>query len=148
MNQIITTAMVLGIIGMGLFSVGLFTYFKSKTIQTTWLVAQGKITSSGTSESGIRHNKRYAANISYFYNVDGKSYESKVVDINQMLKINLGGRQSAEKLAARYVENMVVQVYYDPSNPTNSVLELNPNRTLVLQGIGLLILAGFFSVLG
>ncbi|HWS23803.1 MAG TPA: DUF3592 domain-containing protein [Anaerolineales bacterium] len=147
MDQLMNAAIVLGIIGLALLGAGLFTYFKSKTILSKWSVVQGKIISSDTSESGIRHNKRYSANILYEYTVDGKSFQSKVVDVTEMLKVNLGGRQSAENLAAKYIDNMVVQVYYDPSNPENSVLELNPNWILILQGVGVLVVAGVFTYL-
>jgi len=111
-------------------------------------MTQGRILSSDTSETDIRHNKRYAANILFEYAVYGKANQSKVVDETEMLKVNLGGRQSAEKLAAKYVKNKVVQVHHDPSNPDNSVLELNPNWILFLQEIGGLIVAGVFTYLG
>ena len=94
-----------------------------------WPHTSGVIVISTVSQSREYDSRKkrtktvYRANIGYAYLVDGKRFQGD--------KISFSGtgtsRKSASQLTAKYPKKKEVDVYYDPVEPENAVLE--PGKT-------------------
>ena len=70
---------------------------------------------------GIRYSADYFPKIEYVYTVDGKQYDSSCVRFGSDIVFSI--RDDAYEFVQRYKEGKLVNVYYDPEYPSDSVLE-------------------------
>ena len=94
-----------------------------------WPLARGTVLSSGTEkvtkDSDGRRSVTYAPAIEYAYRVNDVDYVSRQVKLG----VTLSASQSyADGVASRYPKGAVIDVHYDPANPSNAALE-NPAGT-------------------
>jgi len=100
-----------------------------------WEGVDGVITSSEISEHRGEDSTTYGADVTYTYRIKGKEYEGDNVTVSEMSTSNYG---RAQKIVARYPKGDNVVVYYDSSDPSDSVLERGVSGgSWLLPGIGL-----------
>ena len=63
--------------------------------------------------------RTYKADVVYRYKVDGRNYSSTTISVCDMSSTF----RNAENIVERYPDKMKVEVYYDPSDPADCVLE-------------------------
>ena len=124
---------------------------RQSTQAAGWPMATGCIVSSGvesyitsvgsTSSDRVR---LFEAVVEYSYQVEGREYHSTQVAFGAKVA---GSQESAEARAARYPAQSDVVVHYDPTNPSNAVLEtkLAFGWLILAVAIVFLGLAIFFS---
>ncbi|GEP59231.1 DUF3592 domain-containing protein [Reyranella soli] len=117
-----------------------------------WPLVRGSVLSSGTERIENRSDGRttvtYAPAVEYGYRVNDVDYVGRQVKLG----VTMSASESyAAGVSARYPKGAVVDVHYDPANPTNAALE-NPTGTrwlLLVVAIALFALAvqqaGVFS---
>ncbi|GGA24865.1 hypothetical protein GCM10010981_11690 [Dyella nitratireducens] len=90
----------------------------------SWPTTEGEVAHSAilyqTDTSATTDNATtYKADVVYRYKVHGKSYTSSKISFLDLAATT--GR--AASIVSRYPDNSVVQVYYNPTDPAESVLE-------------------------
>jgi hypothetical protein len=114
-----------------------------------WLSVEGEIAHSAVllerdrAGSGNRISK---ADIVYRYKVGGRDYSSTTISVCDMG----AGSRYAESIVERYPDKLKVKVYYDPSDPSDSLLEPGDAagvKLLSLIGGGFLAGGLFFLVM-
>lgn len=134
---------------LGMLSLAAGTYFHLHPRKAfPWLRTDGSIVSSNVesytsadSPSNSSQRRYYKAVIEFSYNVEGHEYHNTVGGSNP-ITISISGNQSnAEAEVAKYPAGKIVDVYYDPQNPTRSSLE---NNEMVLDGRRSLIMGVIF----
>lgn len=111
------------ILGVGLSLFGVFAMVKSSTAQR-WHVTEGVVIESKVIGGFDAVAK---PRVSYRYEVDGKSYTSDRISF-----LLFGDDSHAEQVVAAYPQNRIVTVYYDPTNPAESVLEPRSSTVAIL----------------
>jgi len=95
-----------------------------------WVKAKGTITESKllnlgkvnvSSGGGIVLTQRYGASIQYQYQVDGDVFKSNRVGFFEVLKST--SKTSINKVLSRYPVSSLIDVYYNPKEPSEAVLE-------------------------
>lgn len=141
------------IFGICLLFIGLVSALGNNQIQRiknaqaslSWPSTEGKIISSRV-ESKISTNSgkqristtSYFADIMHEYTVRDKEYSSKIISFGNY---NSSDRSRAEEIVNRYPDGKKIQVFYNPSDPDNSVLEPGiPISIYVFIAIGVLLL--------
>ena len=94
-----------------------------------WPLARGTVLSSGTEtlekHSNGRRTVTHAPAIEYAYRVNDVDYVSRQIKLG----VTMAASPSyAAGVASRYPEGAVIDVHYDPANPSNAALE-NPTGT-------------------
>ncbi|HNP62667.1 MAG TPA: DUF3592 domain-containing protein [Woeseiaceae bacterium] len=84
----------------------------------TGLVTHSNLDTRRTKVGSQRHKTRHRVEVSYEYVVDGHRYVNDVVRFNQS---NLS-RKEKEHLVSTHPVGRQVEVFYDPSDPEESVL--------------------------
>lgn len=84
----------------------------------TGLVTHSNLDLSRTKVGAQRHKTRHRVEVTYEYVVDGNRYENDVIRFNQQ---NLS-RSEKERLVSDHPVGRQVEVFYDPSDPDESVL--------------------------
>lgn len=128
--------------GIGLVIFYLATGERKKAIQSQgWPQVSGEVTHSAAQAHDDEGHLTYYSKIVYRYTVDEQSYSSD--------RVQFGARSGAsQKFAQRWSEKYPagtsVQVYYDPSNPAEAILEPGSK-----QGVrGAFLIAAIFLFLG
>jgi hypothetical protein len=89
----------------------------------SWPSVEGTVVSSrvklGTSGTGNSRSTTYEADVLFRYQVDGAAYENDVLRIGQ---VSTGWKSGAQEDVRRHPPGPGI-VYYDPAEPSNSVLE-------------------------
>ena len=144
--------MVLGIALMGVFCLlGFFAGRKESARAAAWPVTQGQVVASEvdsfitSSENGNRTVTMYQPLVEYRYEVKGQSYRG--------IKLSLGAvaassnRTAAEQQLALYPVGKLVNVHYDPENPSNATLDTRfaKGGCLLIFSAGLFGLAWFIA---
>lgn len=131
------------------FILGCYLYKKSKeTIK--WNKTKGSISDSKLDELIMETDSpiTYKARVRYSYTIDGEEYISKRIFFGDFIR---GGSQfSSRKLLKKYTKGAVVDVYYNPLKPEESVLEKGIHFNVVLLFItsfALVTFAIFFNYL-
>jgi hypothetical protein len=111
----------------------------------SWPSTEGEIAHAALvyqPETGVSSSitSTYKADIGYRYKVNGANYSSSRISLLDLASAAPG---PAQGVVLRYPEKSRVHVYYDPSDPSKSVLE--PGRT---RGIGYLYFIGGISTAG
>lgn len=136
---------VFAVFGLPLVWLALHTFRKDRDI-AKWPRAPGKILSSRVASSSYTAKDRdgysrqytsYSPEVSFTYVVDGTEYEGSAVARSVDSTSN---RASVEACVDRYARGKEIMVFYDPSDPTTSYLE-------VRRSIGAMILLGFGALL-
>jgi hypothetical protein len=124
------------LMGIGLFSVGILNIVKGSA-SNDWPTTRGEVltsevqsrleTSDSSSGSGSRRRRKtttttvYWAEMKYSYVVEGVSFEGARVDYG--MESRSSKRTRADEIVALYPVGEEVLVYYDPSDPSEAVLE-------------------------
>ena len=115
---------------VGFFSLLQFFYFFVMSKQTEkWLSVEGKINTSVVEINYGLPTERgaaYTANVQYQYIVGKKKYISKRIFFGDNIGKNFS--RSVKKIVNKYAQKKTVLVYYNPKNPTKSVLEIGVHR--------------------
>ena len=91
---------------------------KAEKAASQWPSVNGTVLSARlVSHGSIRHRADFPE-VSYSYEVDGKTYKSKHISAGGEM-----GGVTASSVLARYPVGSQVTVYYDPKKPKNAVLE-------------------------
>lgn len=89
-----------------------------------WPTVRGTVDESRvsmhTSYDEGRRSTTYGADILYHYEVDGSPYSGTRLSFSDYRSSN---RRRAEQIVGRYSPGSVVQVYYSPDDPSESLLE-------------------------
>jgi hypothetical protein len=108
------TTVVLGLDGVMAYHV--FKQFESRH----YAAVAGEVTHSEVrSHRGSKGGTTYTAVINYRYRVDGRAYDNDRFRYNSVS----GGSDRAHSLVAAHPAGSAVQVYYDPADPQESLLE-------------------------
>jgi len=143
-------AIVDGAVGLGLIMWGLSAAIKGARTRK-WLCTRGVITVSRLEPSsrdqwGFRY---YNVLISYRFSVAGTSREGYQVSVGAP-GINLPA-QAAQSLVDRYAPGTPVEVYYDPLDPSHTVLEPGIGGDIgagIIIGVGVLGLGAWLFLHG
>jgi len=91
-----------------------------------WPMVRGTVLSSGCEKIGYaadgRRRNTYAPAVEYRYRVNDVDYVGRQIKLGVVVA---SSQSYAEKVAARYPEGSVVDVHYNPANPSAAALE-NP----------------------
>lgn len=90
------------------------------------------------SRSGSGYSTMYRAAVTYVYTVNGAQYTSDRLAIGTGL--GYGSPAIAEREVAKYPAGSMVQVYYNPNNPAEAVLETRAQGSRVLWFVVVIIL--------
>lgn len=107
-----------------------------------WPMAVGKVlfatVDARRSRSGSGYSTNYYPNVIYEYVVNGQRFQN-----NQMysgVQYGLGSYKRVEQKVAKYPPGSTVQVYYNPENPSQAVLEQSAPGSKILWFVVLFIL--------
>jgi len=112
----------------------------------SWPATEGVISHAAvlfrTRDSAQANNAAdYRADIAYRFKVKGRDYTSSQITL---MDYSSSSSANAEGIVTRYPDGSTVKVFYNPQDPSESVLEPGPTRgILILQLIG-----GLFAVAG
>ena len=116
--------------------------YKSKN----WPSITGKVLSSdvgGMKRIGSKPTSAVIAKVRYVYEVDGVSYTSSRISHND----HGSTKKAQKKIAGRYPQGATVKVFYNPMNPSSSILEDRipvASFLTVAGGIGFILIGYFF----
>ena len=116
-----------------------------------WPTAQGKITASTTEREATGYDSQHhmghawVPEIRYAYEVGGTQFHGKRIG-NGIYSSSWRG--SANRVANRYPSGTLVTVHYDPSDPTQAVLNTFTLSNVVGLVISLMVVAGGVVMLG
>jgi hypothetical protein len=90
----------------------------------SWPTIEGKILTSKVLQNSDSESEPgdYRASVTYSYTLNGKDYKGRRIGFLTFAST----QQKAAAVAARYLPGASVMVHYDPANPKDSVLELEP----------------------
>ena len=110
--------MVFGLIGLGVGLELILTGINS----TRWPTTRGRIvTSEITMEYRPNHDTTYYhPEVTYTYSVAGQEYQGRQVSVGDHDSDSV---KSARKITDKYFRTMDVEVFYDPNDPSNALLE-------------------------
>jgi hypothetical protein len=101
----------------------------------SWPSVDGIVVSSKvaavTSGTGNSRSTTYKADVKYRYQVDGTAYKSDALRLGQ---ISMGMKSGAQEDVRRHLPGPET-VYYDPAEPSNSVLEPGLYWSLCLKPV-------------
>jgi len=122
-------------LGIGLAVLGLGLWNSVKAFNSnSWPTAQGVITRADISTSTSDEDIMYAAEIRYTYQIDGQEMHGSQVTFGD---ISTSNQRNAERAVGQYKLGSAVQVYYNPDNPLEAVLQPGFTGGLLLPlGIG------------
>jgi hypothetical protein len=106
----------------------------------SWLKTTGVVAISQVVETRDSHNKTiYRAGVIYSYNVGDARYSCSRISYGQIS----GSQKEAEARVAKYPKGATVDVYYNPTNPGQAVLQAGIDR---MTWIELALGATFFGL--
>ncbi|HEX2622422.1 MAG TPA: DUF3592 domain-containing protein [Phototrophicaceae bacterium] len=110
-----------------------------------WMVATGKVLAANvearTSRSGTSgRSTSYYPNVVYEYQVNGQRYQNNRFYLG--MQVGRGNYMTIQQRINNYPVGSSVQVYYDPNNPAQSVLERTSpgSRVLVFAVIFIIVI--------
>ena len=127
-------ALVAPIFGIILCLIGAFAVAKSLTAES-WHTIEGKVIESKVID-GFDSAEPF---VSYRYEVNGKDYTSNKISFL------FNDDWHAEKVVAAYPQNKIVIVYYDPTNPADSVLKRSLSIAAILRLIAGVLCLGIWQ---
>lgn len=139
--------LVLVFVGLGIFLLVRSRRDKEKAAQSlNWPSVSGKVIDarmleSTSTDSDGDSSTTYRAHVQYEYEVAGTRYTNDKINVGMV--VSTSATKKVQETLARYPAGATVKVYYDPNNPSDSVLEqkASSNLTLILGiiflGVGL-----------
>ena len=130
-------SILISISGIVVFAINYLFHLKNKKTRL-WKKAEGSITKSEPQTSKWKgdfdYERTYRADVQYCYEVEGKEYTSNRVFFGDML---FGSSKSlVDKRLSQYPVSKKVDVYFDPENHAESVLETG-NIPSIVRNIGI-----------
>lgn len=120
-----------------------FKQLKLAVSSLTWPSTTGKVISSSTltRKIGTRHSTRHKADIIYSYQINDNKFIGEIINWGYGYSKQI---EKSEAIVNKYPEGKTVEVYYNPNDPKNAVLE--PGLTVnsyknVLGGIVFMLIA-------
>ena len=115
---------------------------RASSITKKWPMAVGKVLHSDVElrrshSSNGGYNTSYYPSVVYEYEVNGQRYQSNT--LSPGMEYGLGFRGRVEARVARYPAGGMVQVYYNPENPAQAVLEHSATGNRIMGYIAVLI---------
>ncbi len=116
---------------------------RTSSITRSWPTTMGRVLYSAV-EARRSHSSHggystsYYPSVVYEYQVNGQTYQSKT--INPGMEVGLSFRGKVEEKAAKYPASGMVEVFYNPENPAQAVLEHSAMGNTLMGWIALLIL--------
>lgn len=87
----------------------------------SWPVTTGTIIKTNLVHAHAMHNDGYLPGLQYAYKVDGRMYVGTRIDFHTQDSFH--AKESAESWLYKYPRGSTVRVYYDPKNPSITILE-------------------------
>lgn len=146
-------ALVLGLVAMfvllggGLLFVGIRS-MRAASASRAWSSAQGTITSSQLMTGGQRNSRWYKPQITYTYTANGQTYTGEKVFFGDARSSSMAKEQ---KMVDRYKQGAQVEVFYNPQQPQEAVLERRTggtNMVYLILGSVVFLLGVFVAVMG
>jgi len=139
--------LVMGLIPLGIGAVE----FKDALASAHWAATEGTISSSQL-ETHVSSGRRgstsitYGAEALYSYNLDGNAYWGNRVSFGEYSSSSVS---HANKILAAYTAGKTTKVFYDPADPSKSVLEPGFNWAILMLPVFCLVfvLVGLCGVL-
>lgn len=124
--EIIRVAAYATLILIGMGAIALYVFYKKKLAAAKqWPTAKGKVvlTAIEGPPSGVRSesDKCYTNRIRYRFEAQGSSYESEQMSIPKSAQV-MKSKEEARLTQRLYDYNSEVTVFYNPDNPSESVL--------------------------
>ena len=145
MNVIVPSLFSLAFVAIGGAIINYAVRTAAKARQSeSWPSVEGEIAHSAvlyqTDARATDYRSAYKADISYRYKVNGRSYSSSNIS---HLDFSTSSTGRAQSIVQQYPDKSTVQVYYNPSNPSEAVLEPGSAGGInLLYGIGGVFAAG------
>jgi uncharacterized protein DUF3592 len=111
---------------------------------TYFRLTEGRIVSSSTHTSRYKRRTYYHYSIEYEFTIDGKSYRSDKVTFNTNTSFY---QEDAQHYIRKYPVGKIVVVYYDPHDPSFSVLEPEELEVLAVGALLFLIISALVFAL-
>ena len=105
---------------------------------TQGVVGESRVTHSTHTDSDGDTSDSYAPQVEYTYQVGGQEYRGKNLTFG--FKQGYGSPAKAEAITARYPAGGTVNVFYDPANPQQAVLERKAGGFGATLAIGIIFL--------
>lgn len=137
--EISVAAILVGLFATAIFGFSAYSIWRGLST-LRWTSTQGKVLESKVVRSLMASEDKgpgYEPSVQYEYSVAGKEYKGSQIALVQALRFTRG---RAEDIARQYREGSRVTVYYDPKDPSSSVLQRG--MTTFAPFVGLL--AGVF----
>jgi hypothetical protein len=144
---VLVVAGVLAMVGGAFLFLGMRSV-KAARASALWPSVPGKVTSSQLMTGGTRSKPWYNAQVTYIFAVNGQSFTGEKVFFGNS-RSNFPGKPQA--VVDRYREGTEVNVFYNPQQPQQAVLERRTggsNTLYLVLGPGLLMVAGVVLVRG
>jgi hypothetical protein len=130
---------------------GVFKNWKQYRASAGWQPIPARILDSRVEESesgsGEDYSVSYSPIITYEYQTMGQSYRGNLIAFGSE-GIGYGSRKKAEKVIARHPTGTPVTVYYNPADPSQSVLERNFNWSSAVSGIAIALISAWMIYVG
>ena len=142
LGNIILTVILVFVGGLFL-AAGAYQYQVARAARKHWSTTDGVVLASGLdafdgANRKSRTTPRYILQVVYQYRVNDQTYEGRQVGFGGTAY----GLEEARKKLRLYPQGVLVTVYYDPANPSKTVLEPDPAGAGFLLVLGIVILAG------
>ncbi len=130
-NNLLTPPIAVGIMVVLMIlmnAVLLFNIFSAQrkaSAMQTWPSASGTVVESELRSRRRNSRRIYYPHIVYSYNVMGQAYTGKDIGPGKY-----SGTTTAREIVAKYPSGAPVEVYYDPQNPSEAVLETDVSKTM------------------
>jgi hypothetical protein len=138
-NTLLYSGIILG--GLVFIFVAINQYQKAKKAEKTWLTAPGVVLNSGVTSHRSRNSKghttvSYKPQVSYQYQVKDQTFTS------DRLSFGSGSysQAKAEKKIALYPHGAQVNVHFNPTDPSKSVLETKAASGGIFLTIGIILM--------
>lgn len=143
----------LGFMGLGVLLLA-FAVQRQVWAAKNWRVASGKILASDVEEYqqwDIEHGRSrrrtmFRPSVVYKFEVNGQAYINDEITLGAQMSISIPGM--FQSTLNKYPEGKTVQVYYNPDNPTESVLELRAGGVWFFLIVALILFASAFWASG
>jgi hypothetical protein len=132
----------IALIGVGLLVFG-WSQSRKGNVTKNWSTTTGTILSADLSQQSRRnqqgyHDVTYTPNVEYTYEVNGQTYRSDTISSGWTVSYSAG---MAQNKTNQYQPGSKVNVYYNPDNPADAVLETKSTSGNVFMIAGGAILA-------
>ena len=137
-QQLLINALIQGFMGVAAIY-GVIKVRKKGIESKKWPTVEGKIVSSRVAREEDSDGVSYGADISYSYNIEGSEYTSRTFHVGDFIIIGSGGlKGSVERKVAKYPMWKTVEVFYNPDDRAQAVLE--PGVPTIIEIIAFIML--------